>query len=61
MDPVIFVGDLHFPPLAGVTGARGRCSFGDDRNLQSNHHKHPTNEIRACNIPIGRNVGPDQK
>ena len=61
MEPVIFIGDLHFPPLAGVLGAWGRRGFGGNRNLQPNCHKHPTNEIRACNIPIGRNVGPDQK
>ena len=61
MEPVIFIGDLHFPPLAGVLGAWGRHGFGGNRNLQLNCHKHPTNEIRACNIPIECNVGPDQK
>lgn len=61
MDPAIFVGDLHFPPLAGDIGSWGRRGFGGNRNLQPNRHKHPTNEIRACNIPIRRNVGLDQE
>ena len=61
MDPVIFAGDFHFPPLAGILGPFGRRSFGRDRNLEPNCHKHPTNEIRAGNIPIRRDVGLDQE
>ena len=61
MDPIVFAGDFHFPSLAGILGPFGRLSFGRDRNLEPNCHKHPTNEISACNIPIGRNVRPNQE
>ena len=52
MDPAILIGNLHFPSVAGDIGAWGRRGFGGNRNLQPNRHKHPTNEIRARNIPI---------
>ena len=61
MDPAILIGYLQFPSVAGDIGAWGRRGFGGNRNLQPNHHQRPTNEIRACNISIGRDVGPDQK
>ena len=61
MDPAILIGNLHFPSVAGDIGAWGRRGFGGNRNLQPNHHQRPTNEIRACNISIGRDVGLDQK
>ena len=61
MDPAIFVGDLDFSSVAGLLGTRVWGGFGGNCNLQPNRHKHTTNEIRACNIPIGRNVGPDQE